>query len=154
LKAEYANEKIFEMKKNLLLILAILPYLGLSQTCSKGYEVIFEKRGADHVEDGIHKDVVIDFVEHGQSFCYSGKARIEEGKITSIWIELEDDNYLLIDGEAFTADNKKPGIANGISDWFIYKDGRKARVLFIAKIKPEPVDKKPAMTPEEWLKNN
>ena len=107
-----------------------------AQTCLEQYKNVFEKRGADHVEDGMHRNVIIALEETGETICLLGKARVDGGRVTAVWIEFEDNSYDLL--EAFDFTSAGASIKNGVSSpWIKKADNRKISVIFKESIKPK-----------------
>lgn len=96
----------------------------------------FEERGADAVEDGIYTDVVITFRTGSSAECFNGKAEVKDGKVTGMFLQLEDGNYEPVTRK-WKYEIKEVTITNGISKTLITKDDVLINVLFIKKIKPK-----------------
>lgn len=131
------------MKRILLMLLTagfISPVFAQEEnqkTCFQQYQAIFKKRGAQGVGDGMHREVVVSVTDDYGTACYYGKARVEGGQVTSIFIKFMDGEYELFESKDFKGG---PGatISNGISEaWITKKDGRTMRVIFIKKINPK-----------------
>ncbi|MBK7130759.1 MAG: hypothetical protein IPM74_04100 [Crocinitomicaceae bacterium] len=106
--------------------------------CYTEWKTAFDERGSYAIGDEVHRNVYIAFVEDGESYCVQGKARVEYGKIVSIWFMFEDGTYDLMESDKFTNKAKAaPGIVNGISEEIITKDGEHFYIIFVDKIKPK-----------------
>ena len=117
--------------------------------CLKKLEHSFSLRGSYTVEDAIHKNVIVVQLSQTGNSCFNGKARVENGTIVSIFMELEDSTFVLLD-KKFTNEKKSaPIIQNGISELIICEDGEKYRVVFIDKLKPKSKGYKEAVIPED-----
>jgi hypothetical protein len=129
-----------KMKKFLLLSFTLLAYLGASaqnEDCFKRLEDAFTKRGSYTISDDMHRNVIISFFDSEGSSCVSGKARVENGVIVSIFLQYKDDTYELMDKKFYNAKKTPPTITNGISEMIFTPDGEKFRVVFIDKLKPK-----------------
>lgn len=106
--------------------------------CYAEWKAAFDERGSYAIGDEVHRNVYIAFVEEGESYCVAGKARVEYGKIVSIWLMFEDGTYDLMEADKFSTKAKtSPGIVNGISEEIITKEGEKLYIIFVDKIKPK-----------------
>ena len=85
------------------------------KTCLQQYKEIFEKRGTNHVPDGMERNVVVSITDKYGTECYMGKARVEGAKVTSIFIKVEDESYELFESKDFTKPYGAP-INNAISE--------------------------------------
>lgn len=146
---------LFEIMRKLLLFCAIFlaANLAMSQTddCFKRLEDAFTRRGAYAVPDDMYRNVIVSFFEDGGSYCYSGKARVVNGAIRSIFVQYKDDSYeLFLDGQDIYDANKKPvTVKNGISDMIVTSKGERLRIVFIDKLKPKPQVYKQAVIPND-----
>lgn len=117
--------------------------------CLKKLEHSFSNRGSYTVEDAIHKNVIVVQLSSTGNSCFNGKARVENGTIVSIFIELEDSTFTLLD-KKFTNEKKTaPTISNGISEIILTEDGEKYKIVFIEKLKPKTKSYKEAVIPED-----
>lgn len=126
------------MKKGLLLAILFLTvgFLGSTQTCLEKFEKKFEERGVDFVSDGMHREVYISITEDGETYCYQGKARVEAGRVTAIFIKFEDETYELFEPADFQGPTGAR-IKDGISEkWVTKEDNRVMQVIFYKNIKP------------------
>lgn len=128
------------MKKFLLLSLTLLTFLGaFAQTddCFKRLEDAFTKRGSYTIPDDMHRNVIVSFFDANGSSCVSGKARVENGFIVSVFLQYKDDTYELMDKKFYNAKKSQPTITNGISEMIFTTEGEKFRIVFIDKLKPK-----------------
>ncbi len=125
------------MKKTaLLLFFTCLVSGAFTQTgCLQEWRSAFEKRGSYSVADDMHRKVYISFVEDGESWCVSGKARVENGKVVSVFLQYEDGSYELMDMKLLNKAGKLPGISNGISEEIINEEKQHFYVIFVEKLK-------------------
>lgn len=117
--------------------------------CLKKLEHSFASRGSYTVEDAIHKNVIVVKLSLTGNSCYNGKVRVENGSISSIFIELEDSTFTLLDKKFTNEKNTNPVIENGISELIITEDGEKFKIVFIDKLKPKAKSFKEAVIPED-----
>ena len=117
--------------------------------CLKKLEHSFTTRGSYTVEDAIHKNVIVVQLSPTGNSCFNGKARVENGTIVSIFIELEDSTFSLLDKKYTNEKKSSPTILNGISELILTEDGEKYKVVFIEKLKPKAKSYKEAVIPED-----
>ena len=141
------------MRKILLLGLTILMTLGASaqsQDCFKKLEEAFAKRGSYTVADDMHKNVIISFFEGEETTCVTGKVRVENGVIVTVFLQYGDDTYeLFMDKDIFTAKKQAATIQNGISELIITSKNERFKIVFIDKLKPKAKAYKSAAIPDD-----
>ncbi len=139
------------MKNILLFILsiAITGFVSAQDDCFKKLEEAFAKRGSYTVADDMHRNVIISFFTPDGTECLSGKARVENGSIVSVFMQYEDGTYYLLEKKFFNAKKTSPVIVNGISEMIYTVDGEKFRVVFIDKLKPKAKSYKQANLPDD-----
>lgn len=139
------------MKKSLLLILTVFISLAAqSQDCFTRLQKAFDDRGAYSVSDDMHRNVILTFFEEGgTSYCISGKARVENGLIQSVFRQFEDDTYELMEKKFYSASKQAPVIVNGISEMIYNTDGEKFKVVFIEALKPKQKSYKEIALPDD-----
>jgi hypothetical protein len=137
------------MKKGLLILSSFLiGYATFAQDdCFKRLEEAFAKRGAYTVADDMHRNVIISYFEKEGTSCVSGKARVENGQIVSLFIQYDDNTYELIEKKFYNDKKAPPSIENGISQMIFTPDGEKFKVIFIEKLKPKQKTVKEAALP-------
>jgi hypothetical protein len=137
------------MKKGLLILSSFLiGYATFAQDdCYKRLEEAFAKRGAYTVADDMHRNVIISYFEKEGTSCVSGKARVENGQIVSLFIQYDDNTYELIEKKFYNDKKAPPSIENGISQMIFTPDGEKFKVIFIEKLKPKQKTVKEAALP-------
>ena len=137
------------MKKGLLILSSFLiGYATFAQDdCYKRLEEAFAKRGAYTVADDMHRNVIISYFEKEGTSCVSGKARVENGQIVSLFILYDDNTYELIEKKFYNDKKAPPSIENGISQMIFTPDGEKFKVIFIEKLKPKQKTVKEAALP-------
>ena len=139
------------MKKSLLLLSAIFLTFSLTaqSDCFKKIEEAFQKRGSYTVSDDMHRNVIISYFEKDGASCVSGKARVENGQIVSIFIQFDDNTYELMDKKFFNDKKTPPTIENGISQMIFTSDGEKFKIVFIEKLKPKQKTVKEVTLPDD-----
>lgn len=139
------------MKK--ILLAGFLSFLTFSffaqEDCFKKLEEAFAKRGSYTVADEMHRNVIITFFTPDGTECRSGKARVENGTIVSIFLQYDDNTYELYEKKFTNAKKASPTISNGISEMCISVDGEKFKVVFIDKLKPKAKSYKQANLPTD-----
>jgi hypothetical protein len=135
------------------LLAAFTLIVGFSATaqddCFKKLEDAFAKRGAYTVADEMHRNVIISFFTPEGTECRSGKARVENGTVVSIFLQFDDNTYELYEKKFYNAKKQAPVITNGISEMIFTVDGEKFRVVFIEKLKPKQKSYKQADLPTD-----
>jgi hypothetical protein len=141
------------MRKILLFGLTILMTFATtaqSQDCYQKLEDAFAKRGSYTIADDMHKNVIVSFFEADGTSCVTGKVRVENGAIVSVFLQYRDDTYeLFMDKDIYTAKKQPPLIQNGISEMIVTPKNEKFRVVFIDKLKPKPKAYKSAQLPDD-----
>ena len=140
------------MKKSILAIFSvIISATSFSQEndCFTKLEKAFEKRGANTVADDMHRNVILSFFEDSESYCLNGKVRVENGNITSIFIQYKEGDYELYDKKFWNIQKNPPKINNGISEMILTQDGEKLRVVFIEKLKPKQREYSKTQLPDD-----
>lgn len=141
------------MKKSLLFVFTFLLTFGAysqNDNCYKKLEDAFAKRGSYTVADDMHKNVIISFFEGDNVTCVTGKVRVENGVIVSVFLQYKDDSYeLYMDKDIFTGKKQAATIQNGISEMIITPKNEKFKVIFIDKLKPKPKSYKSASLPDD-----
>ena len=128
------------MHRGLLLSLLFIGQLFIAQSqtdCFLKLEKAFTTRGANPVPDAMHKNVVICFFNKERMGCFSGKVRVEGGKITSVFLQYSDDSYVLYDDPFVNALKKAPTIKNGISEMIYSSKGEQFKVVFMDQLRPK-----------------
>jgi hypothetical protein len=140
------------MKKILLSLLTVFVATAVSAqepSCFERLDKAFKERGSYTVTDDIHRNVIISFFEGDEVFCVKGKARVENGTLSSIFVYYDDNSSELYDKKFYNAKKQPPVITNGISELAITTDGERFRVVFIDRLKPKPKSFKPARLPDD-----
>ena len=127
------------MKNYFLLLFVLFLYLSvLSQNdCFKKLEDENDKRVTNAVGDGLHSNVTVSFFEETGTRCVGGKVRVENWAIISVFFQLNDNAYVLMEKKFYNAKRNPPAITNGISEMIFTADGEKFRIIFVEKLKSE-----------------
>jgi len=140
------------MKKQLLILftLVLSTFAFAQEDCYLKLENAFKERGSLSVSDDIHSNVIICFFEGDVASCVGGKVRVENGTITSIFIQFEDNTYELMSKKFYSvAKRTPPTINNGISELIQTSEGEKFKVVFISKLKPKKKAYKEISLPDD-----
>jgi hypothetical protein len=142
------------MRKSLLALMFIgLAVSAMAQkkelNCFERLEAAFKDRGSYTIADDIHRNVIVSFFEDGNVYCVNGKVRVENGKITSIFLQYTDATMELFDVKFYNSQKQPPTINNGISEMILTQDGQKLRVVFIEKLKPKKKQFQEAALPDD-----
>ena len=83
------------IKKILLLCFIFVSSNFIAQEdCFVKLQRAFDDRGSYSVSDDMHRNVIISyFKEGGGSYCISGKSRVENGLIVSIFLQYDENTY-------------------------------------------------------------
>lgn len=122
---------------------------AFAQDCFTRLQKAFDERGASSIADDMHRNVILSFFEDGGSFCISGKARVENGLITSVFMQYEDDTYELLNSKFYNSKKEPPTIVNGISEMIFTADGEKFKIVFIDQLKPKKKQLKTVDLPDD-----
>lgn len=123
--------------------------LSAQSDCYTRLEKAFKERGAYTVADDMHRNVIISYFEKDGTRCVSGKVRVENGQIVSIFIQFDDLTYELMDKKFYNDKKTFPTISNGISEMIYTADGEKFKVIFIDKLKPKQKSQKEVTLPDD-----
>lgn len=141
------------MKKTILLgllFLSTLPVFSQDSDCYKRLEDAFAKRGSYAIPDDIYRNVIVSFFEGNSTYCYNGKARVENGVIKNIFIQYTDEQYdLFMDKDIYNAKRQAVTVTNGISDMIVTSKGERLKIIFIDKLKPKAKAYKQAAIPDD-----
>ena len=141
------------MKKSLLiLIIALISTVSYSQTndCFTRIRKAFDTRGAYTVSDDMHRNVILSYFETGGgSYCITGKARVENGLIVSIFLQYDDNSYELMEKSFYNSKKNPPTIVNGITEMIYNADGEKFKIVFIDQLKPKKKSYKSVDLPDD-----
>jgi hypothetical protein len=142
-----------KMKKIAVLLLLSLGVVfdSMSQEgCFERLEKAFNERGSYTISDDIHRNVIVVFFDKdNESTCVKGKARVENGAISSIFIYFDDNTSELYDKKFHNAKRQPPRITDGISEMIFTTDGERIRIVFVDKIKPRKKQFKEAVIPDD-----
>lgn len=144
------------MKKFLLVLISSLSFLGTyaqEVDCFKKLEEAFKKRGSYAIADDMHRNVIISFFEMNGTTpvtsCVTGKVRVENGLITSIFLKFDENIFEPIESKWYNVKKTAPGIENGISEMIYTADGQKFKVIFIDQLKPKAKLPQKAKLPDD-----
>ncbi|MCB0395000.1 MAG: hypothetical protein KDD36_00005 [Flavobacteriales bacterium] len=144
------------------LLLALGTYAGAwaqaDSDCFTKWAVLFEKRGSEPVPDGEYENAIISIrkniydEETGLTEtiinCYSGKAVVEGGKVTGMFLRLVDNSYEKIDRDYKY--NIDAVVENGISKTRVTKSNELINVIFPDKLKPKKQAYQEAPPPPQY----
>ena len=138
------------MKKLLLSLLTLLTISTIKAqtadenqiTCYQKYAEVFEKRGAEDVDDGTYNDVIITFRKGSMADCFYGKVTVKNGNVDfkNMFLKFEDSTYEKLELQfkyKENADEKEIKVANGISNVILTDEEELVNVLFVKNIKPK-----------------
>lgn len=96
----------------------------------------FQDRGAEDVADGSYTDVIVSIRSGADAECYNGKCDVKDGRVTAMYIKMEDGNFELIKKKS-RYENVPLIITNGMSSPLLTMESELINVLFVKKIKPK-----------------
>ena len=140
------------MKKSLFaLIVAFISFSSMAQSeCFVRLQKAFDDRGAYTVADDMHRNVILSyFQDGGGSYCISGKARVENGFIVSIFLQYDDNTYELMEKKFYNSKKQPPTIVNGITEMIYNTDGEKFKIVFIDQLRPKKKTYKSVDLPDD-----
>ena len=138
------------MKKSLLVLcVSILSLSASGQACFLRLQKAFDERGAYAISDDMHRNVILSFFDGGETYCISGKARVENGTIVSVFKQFADDSYELMDKKIYNSKKQPPTIVNGISEMIYNEDSEKFKIVFIDALKPKQKEYKEVVLPDD-----
>ena len=128
------------MKKIFFLGIAILGFITVnaqssSDNCYHVYYEIFKARGTYPMTDGEYDNVIITESSELGTFCYTGKAVVQNGKIANMFLKFIDGEYERIN-KTFKK-RTRSAIIDGVSVPNETVDGVKYVVFFTPKLKPK-----------------
>jgi len=141
------------MRKLGLIIISILTFTiaqAQEENCYDRLEKAFKERGAYTVSDDIHRNVIVVFFEDEETYCVKGKARVENGTVSSIFIYYDDNTSELFDKKFYNQKKQAPTISNGISEMIMTSDNERLKIVFVEKIKPKRKQFKEAIIPDDF----
>lgn len=131
-------------------ISVITTTIAQDNSCFYRLEKAFKERGSYTVSDDIHRNVIVSFFTETDTMCVKGKARVENGAISSIFIYYDDNSSELYDKKFYNGKRQPPRIENGLSELIYTVDGERLRIVFVDKIKPKKKQFKEAVIPEDF----
>ena len=142
----------WNMKKSLLALFVLyISFASMAQNdCFVRLQKAFDDRGSHAVADDMHRNVIITyFLKGGSSYCITGKARVENGLIVSIFLQYEDNSYKLVEKEFYNLKRNPPTVVNGITEMITNSDGEKFKIVFIDQLKSKKKGYKSAELPDD-----
>lgn len=95
----------------------------------------FKAYGAEPIPDGMDRNVIISFFVDDKSKCIEGKARVENGVITSIFMKYVDGTYEFVDRKFYNNKEEAPQIIDGITEMIYTENGEQFKIVFIDRLK-------------------
>lgn len=116
------------------------------ETCFDQYKKVFDNRGADAVEDGVHKNVVLTVKTKTGTECYTVDVTVKRGEVVEIKMYYEDGT-----SEPIIYEFKETNawiIYNGVSRTRITTADETIHIFFTDRIKPKKKTPVKAPTPK------
>ena len=114
-------------------------------TCYDEYRKVFENRGANPVQDGVHDNVILTIRTGDNAECYVVRVVVKEAQIAEVDVYFDDESYAK--KEFDWKDEKAWSIHNGMSFTKMTKDDEMVNVMFTDVIKPKKKKMKTAPKP-------
>ncbi len=129
--------------KNSILVLTFLGLFGMplfaqdDVSCFMEYSKLFEQRGANNVEDGVHDNVIITIrsAVGTRAECLMGRVKVKDKKVIEMSFRFTDGTFEKY--EPTYKFSQDAIITNGISKTLITTDEKLINVLFVNHIKPK-----------------
>lgn len=122
-------------KKKQYMEARLAPGMDCPVYCFDCLSNLFKSQGAFPVPDGMDRNVIISFFDGETSKCIEGKARVENGVITSIFMKYVDGTYEFVERKFYSKSKKAPLINEGISEMIYTETGEQFKIVFIDKLK-------------------
>jgi hypothetical protein len=106
-----------------------------TETCYDQYKKVFDNRGADAVEDGVHKNVILSVKTKSETECFLVDVTVKRGEIVEIRMYFEDGTSEPVVYEF--KENNAWIIYNGISRTRITTNDETIHIFFTNRIKPK-----------------
>lgn len=142
------------MKKVVVILLLTFGFFFEAKSqdgCFDRLESAFNERGSYTINDDIHRNVIVVFFDkNNESDCLKGKARVENGAISSIFIYFEDGSAPPYNKRFHNEKRQPPRINDGISEMIYTTDGERLKIVFVDRIKPKKQQFKKAEIPDDF----
>jgi len=106
-----------------------------NDNCYEQYRKVFEVRGAERVEDGIHENVILTVRKGDDAECFVARAVVSRGIIVEVDLYFEDQTFEKVEYDF--KDNSDWSIYNGMSKTKITKKDEYINIMFVEKVKPK-----------------
>jgi hypothetical protein len=119
----------------LVFLTVISGFIFGQETCFDQYKKVFDNRGADAVEDGVHKNVVLTVKSKTSTECYTVDVTVKRGEVVEISMYYEDGT-----SEPIIYEFKETNawiIYNGVSRTRITTADETIHIFFTNRIKPK-----------------
>ena len=120
---------------SLVFLTVISGFIFGQETCFDQYKKVFDNRGADAVEDGVHKNVVLTVKSKTSTECYTVDVTVKRGEVVEIFMYYEDGTLEPIIYE-FKETNAWV-IYNGVTRTRITSADETIHIFFTDRIKPK-----------------
>jgi hypothetical protein len=120
---------------SLVFLTVISGFIFGQENCFDQYKKVFDNRGADAVEDGVHKNVVLTFKSKTSTECYTVDVTVKRGEVVEISMYYEDGT-----SEPIIYDFKETNawvIYNGVTRTRITTADETIHIFFTDRIKPK-----------------
>lgn len=114
--------------------------------CYDQYKKVFDNRGADPVEDGVHKNVVLSVKSKTSTDCYTVDVTVKRGEVIEINMYFEDGS-----AEPMIYEFKETNswvVYNGVTRTRITTNDETIHIFFTDRIKPKKKTPVKAPTPK------
>lgn len=110
-------------------------YAQDNTSCYEQYRKVFERRGANPVEDGVHENIILSVRTGEVAECYVARVVVQQSVIVEVSLYFEDGTYDKVD--YIFKDKSTWSIQNGMSKTKITDKDQYINILFVNKVKPK-----------------
>ena len=129
-----------------LLVTIVTATSYAQDNCYESYRQVFENRGTDEINDGVHDNVIISSRSKDGNECFVGSVTVKNKEVVEIAIYFEDGTKEIVMYEF--KDKLSWSVDNGISRTRVTRNDEQINVMFTDKIKPKKKQYKKAPLPK------
>jgi ABC-type transporter MlaC component len=128
-------KKLYTLLFTIVLAVCTATTQAQTENCYDQYKKVFDNRGADAVEDGLHKNVILSVKTKTETECYLVDVTVKRGEIVEIRMYFEDGTSEPVIYEF--KENNTWIIYNGVSRTRITTNEETIHIFFTNRIKPK-----------------
>lgn len=115
-------------------------------TCYDEWRKVFENRGVETIEDGIHDNIVVTVRSEKGTECLIGRVEVVASLVTKLYIYFDDNSYEEV---VYEFKKKEPwSFYNGITRTRVTENDEMINILFTDRIAPKKKKQKVAPKPD------